>query len=220
MPHILIVDTANKLYRFLKRELTFYNIHWVKNSQSFSKIINQFHHEVALINASDPKLSAADYVRQLAAWSYPTRTLAYNSRSSDQHIQLLRSGADDCLAQDVEQIEILLKVKKLLNRQKLIEHKCLGSETIKLNLKTGKLQINEKKVHLRKKEAQILSCLLRRRNHIVSRDTIIDSVWPETNNMPTYSTVDVYVRRIRQKLGRNHQGIIETVRGYGYRISL
>ncbi len=61
---------------------------------------------------------------------------------------------------------------------------------------------------------QILSLLARHKNQVISRETIIENLWPE-ETIPTYATIDVYVRRIRMAL-KLPDNPIQTVRGFGY----
>jgi len=86
---------------------------------------------------------------------------------------------------------------------------------IAITPETGELSINGKIVLIRKKEAQLLTCLIRHKNQVISRNKIIDIVWSGNYELPTQSTLDVYIRRIRVKLGK-YKSYIKTVRGFGY----
>jgi DNA-binding response OmpR family regulator len=57
---------------------------------------------------------------------------------------------------------------------------------------------------------------MRHKNTVISRETLIENIWSE-DQMPTETTVDVYIRRIRSLLGTQKQNI-KTIRGYGYMI--
>jgi len=64
-------------------------------------------------------------------------------------------------------------------------------------------------------ELKILSLLFTNINKVVSRNTLIESIWQWTGNDVNENTVTVYLKRIREKLGED---IIVTVKGIGYRI--
>jgi two-component system response regulator TctD len=70
---------------------------------------------------------------------------------------------------------------------------------------------------LRNKEAKILAILIRRKNQLVSREQIISGVWGSVSKIPTYATIDAYIRKIRMKLGSKTIKIT-THRGIGYRV--
>ena len=74
-------------------------------------------------------------------------------------------------------------------------------------------------VQLRKKEAELLRVLGHYSNQVVSRDTLINHVWGESLLAPCYNTIDVYIRKLRSKLV-SLGVMIETIRGFGYRLRL
>ena len=76
-----------------------------------------------------------------------------------------------------------------------------------------------KRVELSTRESLLLECLLRAEGRVVSRRDILSAVW-EYDFDPGTNLVDVYVRRLRDKLDRGHgTSLIQTVRGLGYRLS-
>ena len=66
-----------------------------------------------------------------------------------------------------------------------------------------------------KKEKLILECLLLHQNQAVSYQSIMNYVWPNLDNLPQQRTLNVYVRRIRLKIG-NFGQYIKTIRDYGF----
>jgi DNA-binding response OmpR family regulator len=149
----------------------------------------------------------------------PTRVLVL-SRLSDvtQRILGLERGADDYLPKPFARTELLLKTKLLLSRNKDICNTALKLGPVLLDPQTGELKIGAYVHIFRKREAEIFACLLRYKNQVLSREKIISQVWGMTTEIPTHSTLDVYIRRIRMALGE-YQYLLETIRGFGYRAS-
>ena len=143
-----------------------------------------------------------------------------NQKTSIQdRIEAYRCGACDFFSKPFNLTEFKYKISALLQLEKILPNSTLQYSSIKLNPETGTLYLGEKlQTHLRKKESAILTCLLRHRPKIVTKTMIIDYVWGETENVPTHSTVDVYIRRLRTHLGSAHC-LIKTARGYGYYIT-
>jgi DNA-binding response OmpR family regulator len=83
-----------------------------------------------------------------------------------------------------------------------------------LNVGTQQVHLDTTEVTLTMREWQILECLALAAGRIVSRNVIWESVW-ESGATPDSNLIDVYIRRLREKLGME---AIETVRGTGYRL--
>jgi len=77
--------------------------------------------------------------------------------------------------------------------------------------------VEGREVNLTQKEFEVLCLLLRNRGQVLSRDRLIGEVWGYSFAGES-RTVDVHIRTLRQKLGEAG-GYVETVRGYGYKIS-
>lgn len=147
----------------------------------------------------------------------PTRTIVLSELgSTPEKIHGLGFGADDYLPKPFSFQELLLRVKKLLYKRRELPttELILGPLTIKPE--TGEFFYKNNSFRLRKREMEIFACLVRRKNQVVTRDKIIDLVWSGESEPPTYSTLDVYIRRIRMALS-NQSYLLETVRGFGYR---
>jgi DNA-binding response OmpR family regulator len=134
--------------------------------------------------------------------------------AAEERILGLRQGADDYLGKPFSIEEFRLKVEKMTYKIKNASEKILQMHNIFLDEHAGTLQVGKKKSHLRKKELIILLFLLKHRNRLVTRESMIENLWVG-EEVPTFATIDVYVRRLRIFLGKK-RGLIKTVRGYGY----
>jgi two-component system OmpR family response regulator len=160
-------------------------------------------------------IEVAEYLNETAL---STKILVVSKQkiSLQEKILAYQAGASDFLSKPIELLEFKYKISALLQLQKVMPNKLLQYGSIKLNPTTGTLYLgDEMQTHLRKKESAILTCLLRHRPKIVTKSMIIDYVWGESKNIPTHSTVDVYIRRLRTHMGHSHH-LIKTARGYGY----
>lgn len=159
-----------------------------------------------------------DLVEYLHESSFQTKTLVLTEKSEVKHrIEGLEKGADDYLGKPFSQIELTLRLRALINKQKLKQHQWLQTKQAKLYFETGLVVTDLGSVRLRKKEASILACLFRYQNRVVSRSLLIEEVWRGEDTIPLVGTVDVYIRRLRQRL--NNLGVkINTIRGFGYRV--
>jgi len=127
-------------------------------------------------------------------------------------------GVDDYMVKPFSPRELVLRVKAILKRGTTKENskEVLKVGTIEIDIARHKVSADEKKVTLTSMEFKLLSLLVRRKGRVQSRDQLLEDVW-ELNADVTTRTIDTHIKRLRQKLGASGK-LIETVRGYGYRI--
>lgn len=128
----------------------------------------------------------------------------------------LDAGADDYVAKPFGIMELLSRIRALLRRTERKEPIYrLGCLSVDPGRHT--VAVDGQDVTLTQKEFEVLCLLLRCAGQVVSRDRLIEEVWGYAFAGET-RTVDVHIRTLRQKLGAAGS-YIETVRGYGYKMS-
>ncbi|MGC4046154.1 MAG: response regulator transcription factor [Armatimonas sp.] len=131
-----------------------------------------------------------------------------------QRVRGLQSGGDDYLIKPFAFEELVARIRTLLRRATQAPSfvRLAGGAT--LHLDRQRVLWNEEEVTLTGREWQILECLALAGERIVSRHQLWERVW-ESASIPDSNMIDVYIRRLREKLGAE---AIETVRGTGYRL--
>ena len=128
----------------------------------------------------------------------------------------LDAGADDYVAKPFGIMELLSRIRALLRRTERMEPTyrvgCLSVDPSRHTV-----TVEGQEVVLTQKEFEVLCLLLRSSGQVVSRDKLIEEVWGYAFAGET-RTVDVHIRTLRQKLGAAGR-YVETVRGYGYKMS-
>jgi DNA-binding response OmpR family regulator len=143
--------------------------------------------------------------------------------STDALIEGFDAGADDVLAKPFDPREFLARIRSLLQRRRAI---VLASRH---NLRFGNVALDlanlmvrlpgGNAVRLTRQEARVLHCLLLNAGQLVSRDIILRSAWESSGARSRTTEVDVYVRRVRQKLDLDPLApTIAAVYGVGYRL--
>ena len=130
----------------------------------------------------------------------------------------LEFGADDYVTKPFSPRELVLRVNAILRRGKaeVAEEKKLSIGAITIDPARHQVTVSEKPVRLTSVEFKLLSMLMRRQGRVQARDRLLNEVWGYESAIDT-RTVDTHVRRLRKKLGKA-SAVIETVRGFGYRI--
>lgn len=134
-------------------------------------------------------------------------------------VSAYHKGASSYLSKPFSTEELLLVVERLLCTHKLSEPEKLIQDHFEVNISAGEVIAGQQKVALRPKEMAIFVVLFANKPNIISKQQILDQVWPELESQPGMNTVEVYLRRLRQKLTK--MGVVLTNRrGFGYALSV
>lgn len=130
----------------------------------------------------------------------------------------LEMGADDYMVKPFSPRELAARIKAVLRRG-LVQEAQGVQKVGSLELDEGKHQVSVhgKVVELTVKEFDLLQALMKAKGRVLTRDQILETVWGYSNAVEIESrTVDVHIRRLREKLGSEQKRIV-TVKGVGYR---
>jgi len=166
-----------------------------------------------LINKEDALL-AGEYAKDIL----PKVKILFLSKKGEikDRIQGLETAGDDYLAKPFSLAELRLRVRNLLAMQRVTDQEgrrlLIGELVFYPN--QGVIETPDYKTQLRRRETEVLNCLAQASGAVISRHQLTRTLWP-ANYEPNASTVDVYIRRLRQKLGE-YSFMLQTHRGFGY----
>jgi DNA-binding response OmpR family regulator len=114
--------------------------------------------------------------------------------------------------------ELVARIRALTRRPEKVLPAELKIADLMLNLNTKKLYRDDKEIGLTLKEFRLLEYFMRRPNEVIKRVDLTDNIW-DFDYDSFSNALDVYINRLREKIdkGRN-LGLIETVRGTGYKL--
>ena len=133
----------------------------------------------------------------------------------------LEVGADDYMVKPFSMKELIARVKAILRRYISVPKgekakSVIMFSDVKMDLDRHEVTVKGKPVELSAKEFKLLEFLATNKNKMFSRERLLDDVWGITAAVET-RTVDVHVKRLREKLGKSGDHI-QTVRGFGYKL--
>jgi DNA-binding response OmpR family regulator len=178
----------------------------------------------AMIVDWDIANGSVDEIRRLVNEKFQKTALILLSehKKAEDRIHALEEGADDCLSAIPSVDELVAKVNALIRRINLVDHtpRNLLIKDIEINLDNHEVRKNGKLIDLTYTQFKLLYLLAARRDYIFTRNEILEKVWGE-NAYVTDRTVDVHVKRLREKLGEDRlpSNYIQTIHGLGYRFA-
>ncbi|HEY8906120.1 MAG TPA: phosphate regulon transcriptional regulator PhoB [Rhodoferax sp.] len=131
----------------------------------------------------------------------------------------LDAGADDYIAKPFSTKELLARIRAVLRRRAPeMEEAVVTMGKLSLDAATYRVAFEDHPVKLGPTEFKLLHYLMTHAERVHSRSQLLDQVWGD-HVFIEERTVDVHVKRLREALGDQASGMIETVRGAGYRIT-
>lgn len=178
---------------------------------------------IALVEHADQPAAAAVGTKHAyalfgrAGAAPPTAPAASPKDRVSLRLAFFQVGADECLSLNWDTAECLARVKAVLRRtQSSASEEIIKMGDIELNLTSYTLHVCGKRVPLTSKELDLLYVFLSSANRVLSRPYLIERVWGY-NYFGSPRTVDVHVRRLREKLGRAARHIT-TIPCVGYKL--
>lgn len=136
----------------------------------------------------------------------------------------LNIGADDYMSKPLSMREVKARVQAVLRRSNKLKNtveevedfddECIDFESLKINLVTKRVYVDNKEVQFTRLEFELLALLVQNAGKVFSREMILDKIWPG-DAVVMDRTVDVNITRIRKKIG-DYGKYIKTRFGYGY----
>jgi DNA-binding response OmpR family regulator len=137
-------------------------------------------------------------------------------------VEGLNSGADDYLTKPFAFEELLARIKALVRRPKNTLNNILQVDDLTLNVDNYDVKRQDTRIILSSKEFALLEYLMRHQNRTLTKAQIISHVWSyDANILP--NTVEVFIGYLRNKIDRpfkNKKILIQTIRGFGYKIGV
>ncbi len=181
--------------------------------------------DLVLLDLNLPGMDGLEVCRKIREkrGTSSTAIIMLTARTDEtQKIEGLDSGADDYVSKPFSVKELLARVRAQLRRAEIAreadgnEATVLHADDTVIDLPGRKVTVEGNGVELTRKEFDLLTALLRNRGRVLTRNRLLEHVWGYDYPGET-RTVDVHIRRLRQKLGAASGAAIETVVGIGYR---
>jgi DNA-binding response OmpR family regulator len=218
---ILVVDDDRKLCSVVKRGLEedSYAVDCVHDGEEGAAYAQDGLYNLIILDIMLPKKDGLEVCKYLRKINIATPILMLTGKDTvEDRVAGLDTGADDYLIKPFAFAELLARVRALLRRKSDKKTSELTVGDLLLNTVTHEVRWKNQLIDLTSKEYMILEYLMRHPNAMITRTMIEEHAWDYELDSVS-NLVDVYIRRIRQKIDPEQgKNIIQTIRGSGYRI--
>lgn len=220
---ILIVDDEPDILEFLKYNLSKegYEVYTATDGESGIKIAERERPQLVILDIMMPKMDGVEVCRHLRSKPEFSKTLiAFLTAREEDYSQIaaLDVGGDDYITKPIRPRVLTSRIKALLRRSEREEEAAEASSVVKiadLEIDREKVMVQrgEEMIELAKKEFELLYLLVSKPGKVFSREEIFNKVWG-TDVIVGNRTIDVHVRKLREKIGDDY---IKTIKGIGYK---
>lgn len=212
-PTIILLENAGFIVNIFKNPDDFFNEYKLKPC------------DFVILNVQSSDMNRFTLCSKIRLFSTVPIIVVSSTSSGDDSITAINLGCDDYISKPFSSIELLTKISSILRRiyfenEDNAESSCVFGN-LEINLKRHEVISGSKLIHLTNKEFDVLSYLVEHQDRIVSRDEMLKNIWGFVYNDVETRAIDDCIKRLRKKLSISESNVIvETVRGYGFKVTL
>jgi two-component system alkaline phosphatase synthesis response regulator PhoP len=221
---ILIVDDEPDILELIEYNLKKegYQVYTAANGLEAIQQAKKHHPDLIILDIMMPKLDGIEACRQLRAMpEFKATFMVFLTARSEEYSEIsgFNVGADDYIAKPIKPRALISRINAILRRNTMAETE------VENKLEIGDLVIDREaylvfqrgqKVVLAKKEFELLYLLASKPGKVFTREVILNNIW-EDSVVVTNRTIDVHIRKLREKLGDDY---VATVKGVGYKFEI
>ena len=221
---ILIVDDEPDILELIEYNLKKegYQVYLASNGADGVAMAKKVHPDLIILDIMMPKMDGIEACRIMRAIpEFKNTFMVFLTARSEEYSEIagFNVGADDYIAKPIKPRALVSRINAILRRN------TSGEEVSDNKVEIGDLVIdreaylvfqNGTKVVLAKKEFELLYLLASKPGKVYTRESILKNIW-EDSVVVTNRTIDVHIRKLREKLGENY---VATVKGVGYKFEL
>jgi len=225
MPKVLIVEDERDIVQALEYNLKKegFETHKAYDGIQGLKLASETIPDLIILDLMLPGINGLELCKKLKkdqkTENIPIIMLTAKSEETDKIVGL-EMGADDYITKPFSMRELIARLKAVLKRygKKEKPYKPLVKfDDIEIDVEKHAVTVLDKAIELTAKEFSLLLFLVENKEKVFNRERLLDNVWGIESAIET-RTVDVHIRRLREKLGKAGK-YIRTLRGVGYKFA-
>ncbi|SES17600.1 response regulator transcription factor [Psychrobacillus sp. OK032] len=220
MKKVLIIEDEESITEFLELELKHegFDVTVFHDGRDGLEAALNNHYDLILLDLMLPHLNGIEICRRIRVVKETPIIMLTARDSVMDRVMGLDVGADDYMSKPFSIEELLARMRVIFRRnerheENIVKHLVFNEievDTISRTVKKG-----EEEISLTKREYELLLMFLQNVNRVLSRELILEKIWGYETEVET-NVVDVYVRYLRNKINKENDNYIHSVRGIGY----
>lgn len=219
---ILVVEDQENIASFIRKGLEEHgmSVHVVHDGDVGYELAKTKHFDAIVLDIMLPGRDGLSIVSNLRKQNNQVPVILLTARSEvNERVAGLEAGADDYLPKPFHMDELYARVIAMTRRSTPEQLNILEIGNLTIDQITREVKKSGQSIDLTSREYELLTYLIKSKNRVLTRTQICEQVWDYHHDTQT-NLVDVYIRRIRQKIEDNNgPKFIHTVRGVGYKVT-
>ena len=223
VPKVLVVDDEESILELLKYNLEKqgYDVRTAPDGQVAVDIAKKFHPDLVLLDIMMPKMDGVEACRLLRAMPELANTyiIFLTARAEEySEVAAFDVGADDYILKPIKPRALMSRIGALFRRDSVKKNTSTQIKVgdLLIDRTSYTVKLNGREISLPKKEFELLFFLAQNPNKVFSRDDLLQNIWG-TDVYVLSRTVDVHIRKVREKIGED---CIATIKGVGYKFNI
>jgi len=218
-PKILVVDDEQDIVEFITYNLTKegYRVCSAYNGKEAIEIAKSEHPDLILLDVMMPVLDGIETCKQLKSDpTFKNTFIVFLTARAEEYSEIagFEAGADDYIAKPIKPKVLITRISAILRRMpKMQVSSKLKIGEIEIDRETFLVYKDGRKIQLARKEFELLFLLASKPGKVFTREYILEKVWGD-EVLVVDRTIDVHIRKLREKIGDKYIG---TIKGVGYK---
>lgn len=222
---ILVVDDEQDILELISYNLTKegYQVYTAANGKLAVDKAKEVNPDLIILDVMMPVMDGIEACRIMRSMpEFKNTFMIFLTARSEEYSEIagFHVGADDYIAKPIKPRALMSRINAILRRnsQEVVEDVVDKFEIADLVIDRDSFLVfrGEERIVLAKKEFELLYLLASKPNKVYTRDQILKAIW-EDSVVVTNRTIDVHIRKLREKIGDNY---VSTVKGVGYKFDL
>ncbi len=222
---ILVVDDEQDISDLISYNLTKegYQVYTAANGKLAIEKAKEINPDLIILDVMMPVMDGIEACRIMRAMpEFKSTFMVFLTARSEEYSEIagFNVGADDYIAKPIKPRALMSRINAILRRntQETVEEVTDKFEIADLVIDRDSFLVfrGSEKIVLAKKEFELLYLLASKPNKVYTREQILKAIW-EDSVVVTNRTIDVHIRKLREKIGENY---VSTVKGVGYKFEL
>lgn len=214
---ILLVDDEQDILKILSYniEKEGYKVYCAEDGERAVELTKLHSPSLILMDLMMPNMDgieACQMIREMKGIKQPLITFLTSRAEDYSQIAGFTAGGDDYITKPIRPRLLMSKIESLLRRYDLNEEPTVTSGSLIVNREKFFIEFKGERITLPKKEFELLEMLANNPGKVYTRDQILAQVWGD-ETIVGERTIDVHIRKLREKLGNDY---IRTIKGVGY----